>query len=305
MSNKNKTPNREVAEKTEKKVSPVRIIVCLTVICIAVAAMLGVVNHFTKQTIEDNEKAEKDNAIASIFGDDVKSENISGDGADNEVYLILRDGKVFGYCAEVATKGFGGEIKMMVGVDYSGAVCGVKIVSMSETPGLGSRTNSPSFLDQFNQKSGELTVGTNVDKISGATISSKAVTRGVSDALALGVDLPALAAERKTVLWGEAADETETETVTETEEATESVTPETEEPETTEKAELRLEDTVTYVDRIDGAWGPSDAEAGVLYVDVHTETDVYIVETEEPPTDWAGNYIFPEEETETEEVTDV
>lgn len=285
---KNNTP-----DTAEKSVSPVRIVVCLTVICLVVAGLLGAVNYFTVPTITQNEQNEKQNAIKSIFDAEITTEKISGEDAENEVYLIFRDGCVYGYCAEVAPSGFMGEIRMMVGVDHSGAVCGVNIVSMSETPGLGSRTNSPAFLDQFIQKSGTLTVGENVDAVSGATISSRAVTRGVNDALAVAVDLSAAAAERNTTVWnGEASAPAET-TAPVTQAPAETSAP------VTQALPPALEDTVSYVTGIDGNMNASDGEAPVVNVDVYTDTDVYLVETEEPEKDAAGNYIFPEE-TETE-----
>ena len=83
---------------------------------------------------------------------------------------------------------------MMVGVDVEGAVTGVSIVSHSETSGIGTMVmgNDPTasgvgVLDQFIGKSaadGTLTVGTNVDAITGATVSTRGVTTGVNTALA-------------------------------------------------------------------------------------------------------------------------
>ena len=296
MSNKKTSPNE--AAESKKIASPARIIICLTVICIAVAALLGAVDHFTRPTIEENERNEKQSAIKSIFGDDVTTELISGEDADNEVYLIFRDGKVYGYCAETAPSGFGGEIKMMVGVDSAGAVCGVTVVSMSETPGLGSRTNSPAFLDQFVGKRGELAIGVDVDAVSGATISSDAVTRGVSEALLLGIDLEALAAERNTTVWNGEDDDTAVESETEAPIVEPEDTAEAE-PETTNAP--RLEDTISYVDQIEPTVDSPAEEAGAIDIDVHTDTEAFITETNEPPKDRWGNYIFPEEETETEE----
>jgi electron transport complex protein RnfG len=286
-------------EAAKKGVSPVRIIVCLTVICLAVAGLLGAVNYFTKSRIEENENAEKQAAIKAIFGDSVTTELISGENDDHELYLILRDGKVYGYCAEVAPTGFGGEIGMMVGVGADGKVCGANIVSMSETPGLGSRAKEETwFLEQFVGKSGTLAVGDGVDALSGATISSKAVTAGINDALSKDVDLAALAAERNTSLW-DGSDAPETEAPVETE------APETQtETESGSDADLRLEDTVTFVDHIDGDYISPGPEYPAIYVDVYDETDAYITETEEPKKDWSGNYIFPEDDTEEEEDDD-
>jgi len=100
------------------------------------------------------------------------------------------DGSTIGYCVKVEPSGFGGKISMIVGIDISGKVCGVKITSMSETPGLGAKANGD-WVNQFKGKSGALSViksGTakdsEVNAISGATITSKAVTDGVNAASA-------------------------------------------------------------------------------------------------------------------------
>ena len=293
MENKENT----VISEQKKTVSPARIVICLTVICLFVAGLLGVVDHFTRPQIAANEDAEKQAAIKSIFGDGIEAKKVSAEDAENELYIILKDGMAFGYCAEVKPSGFGGEIKMMVGVDHLGEVRGVNIVTMSETPGLGARANEEAwFLEQFKGKSGSLEVGSGVDAISGATITSKAVTKGVNDALALSVDLAEEAKKLGTTVWSEnGAPEPETE-------APEAEPPETEAV-TGENADLRVEDTITYVDGIDGDYISPTAEYPANNVDVHTDTVAYITETNEPPKDWQGNYIFPEDET-TEEETD-
>lgn len=99
--------------------------------------------------------------------------------------------KQTGYAVEVRTTGFDGEIVMMVGVDTEGNVRGISIISHSETAGLGAVAGSDSargqaFRDQFIGKTGELAVtkdGGTVDAISGATITSRAVTEGVDAAI--------------------------------------------------------------------------------------------------------------------------
>jgi len=99
-----------------------------------------------------------------------------------------------GYAVEVITSGSQGDIDMIVGVDADGAVTGVSIVENKETSGIGSKVmdNEPlaggtGVLDQFIGKSGagSLVVKKNVDAISGATVSSKGVTKGVNAALAV------------------------------------------------------------------------------------------------------------------------
>ena len=89
---------------------------------------------------------------------------------------------------EVTTNGFGGAINMVVGVDMNGAVTGVSVTKNAETKNIGTKVvNDQSVLDRFIGKSGTITVnsGSNrFDGISGATVTSKAVTAGVNTALA-------------------------------------------------------------------------------------------------------------------------
>ena len=88
---------------------------------------------------------------------------------------------------------------MMIGVDEEDIVTGVSIVDNSETPGIGSKVmgneltaNGVGVLDQFTGlgvSDTPLTVGTNIDAISGATVSSRGVTAGVNAALAVAAVL--------------------------------------------------------------------------------------------------------------------
>ncbi len=89
----------------------------------------------------------------------------------------------------MVASGSQGNIEMMVGVDEENAVTGVSVVKASETSGIGTRVieNENGVLDQFQGKSaadGTLVVGTNVDAITGATVSTKGITAGVNAALA-------------------------------------------------------------------------------------------------------------------------
>ena len=88
----------------------------------------------------------------------------------------------------VVTQGYDGELKLLVGIDPSGAVAGVAAVDAShETPGLGSRVADKDFLDKFIGKAGSVTVEKDgkgdVDAIANSTISSKAVGNAVNRAL--------------------------------------------------------------------------------------------------------------------------
>ena len=112
-----------------------------------------------------------------------------------EAYAVEAGGAPAGYTLKIDASGSQGIITMMVGVDAEGVVTGVSIVTNAETAGIGSKVMSnellPSgvgVLDQFQGKSaegGDLVVGSGVDAISGATVSTKGVTTGVNAALAV------------------------------------------------------------------------------------------------------------------------
>ena len=201
----------------------IRIAGVLTLICSVIALMLALVNAMTKDTIAANTEKEKIEAISRIFGevDEVESYSVE----EHEVNLVLYKDGVRGYAVTVKPQGYGGEIEMLVGIEPGGSVVGIEIINMSETPGVGSRVKSdPDFLPQFKGMTGTLAVGDNVDAISGASISSKAVTAGVNEALSVEFDAAAEAAKLgKDAASGEDTADTEPETGpdTETEEITE------------------------------------------------------------------------------------
>ena len=89
-----------------------------------------------------------------------------------------------GFVIETVTQGYAGEITMLVGVSNEGTVTGLVVRDMSETFGLGGKAlNDWQFLAQYLQTSGDAAVGENVDAITGATVTSKAVTRCVNAAV--------------------------------------------------------------------------------------------------------------------------
>lgn len=195
-----------------------RIAGVLTLICSVIALLLSVVNTITFDRIAENTETEKKNAIAGIFSDMTDAVPYTlGDGTS--VYLALQDDVLYGYCVSVAPEGYGGPIEMMVGIEYSGAVRGVKIVSMSETAGLGSKTRNEAFLAQYQSAAAPFAVKDNIDAVAGATISSNAVTSGVNAACQMPVNLNIIAEELGYKVPGQ-SDETETEISASTQAAT-------------------------------------------------------------------------------------
>ena len=171
----------------------------LLVISLVVAALLGVVNGVTKDkiaAINAENTAVAMNAVVSVENaefnpleaSDALKAAASAYGTLDSIYEVKDGGNVGGYTVKVIASGSQGSIEMIVGVDAAGAVTGVSVVDHSETSGIGTKVtgNVDGVLDQFKGMSGagSLVVGSNVDAISGATVSTKGVTAGVNAALA-------------------------------------------------------------------------------------------------------------------------
>ena len=91
-----------------------------------------------------------------------------------------------GFVIETATQGYADEIVVLVGVDKDGSVTGIVVKEVHETIGLGMNGLTDwEFLAQYLRTSGEAEVGTNVDALTGATVTSKAITRCVNSAVAV------------------------------------------------------------------------------------------------------------------------
>ena len=174
--------------KTESTVKYVlRLTLTLLAITALVAVILAAVNKVTAPIIA-RQKAEKTRlAIQAVLpggGESVEFTDATGTVAN--VYK----GEA-GYAVEVVPQGFGGAITMMVGVDFQGNVLGVSVINQTETAGLGAvcgadNSAGEAFRGQFVGMSGDLAVtkdGGQVDAITGATITSRAVTAGVNAAL--------------------------------------------------------------------------------------------------------------------------
>ena len=197
----------EVKTKEKVDMDPkyiIKLTVTLFVTCVVVAALLGLVDNVTRDKIAainwENTVAAMKAVVAdpdaTTFSDALENTEamsaaaLAGGGTLDSVYEVQVGGASAGYAIKVVASGSQGKIEMMVGVDGEGAVTGVSIVDNAETAGIGSKVmeNQNGVLDQFIGKSaadGTLAVGTNVDAITGATVSSKGVTAGVNAALAV------------------------------------------------------------------------------------------------------------------------
>lgn len=174
-----------------------RLSLTLLIITAVVAAALAGVNAITAPVIAQIKAEKIQAAIAEVLPGATGVEEIAftdDSGLVQKVYMAGEDSPVSGYVVEVVPAGFGGGITMMVGV-RDGAVSGISVVSHAETAGLGSvaaeaNSKGEAFRGQFVGMSGTLAVdkdGGQVDSITSATITSRAITVGVNAALAVGI----------------------------------------------------------------------------------------------------------------------
>lgn len=166
-----------------KNASPARLILSLFVICLIVGVCLALANYYTKDQIAAASQQKMEAAMSAVLeADSYDQVDYSGSDIVTAAYKAGESGWV----VRVAPSGFGGAIDMMVGVDNDGAVTGVAIIKMTETAGLGAKASDEAFIGQFVGKSGTVTVtkdGGEIDAITGATITSRAVSKGVTAAL--------------------------------------------------------------------------------------------------------------------------
>ena len=177
-----------------KKMTPKAILVpalALLIICLVATTLLAGTNLITKDKIAQN-AVEKENASRMVVLPEASdfSEVTTLDSGITYCAGLDAEGNTIGYVFTSGAKGYGGTVGVMVGLDTEGVITGIEILSHAETPGLGANATGEAFKSRFNGKSGELTVdknsndGQNIQAITAATITSKAVVSAVNAALA-------------------------------------------------------------------------------------------------------------------------
>lgn len=182
----------------------------LTAITLISGFLLGLVFAITKEPIKAAEEAKKRAAFKEVFQDaetfeafgdynaDTATKAAADAGFENDTIDDVQtaldgSGNPLGYVITVTSKeGSQANITLSVGITSEGVVNGYSTTAISETPGLGMKVNDDSFKSQFEGKSEETysvtkspaTSDSEIESISGATISSRAVTNAVNAALA-------------------------------------------------------------------------------------------------------------------------
>lgn len=190
--------------------------ICLFVITLIAGIFLGAIYTITKNPIDTQNEKAKQEAYAAVyegaefvsddatnkalesFNKDLAAGKISSESmgslSDVEILEILKaqvDGQDAGYVVTCSGKGYGGAVTMALGIDAEGAILGIQITDCSnETPGLGQNSTNADWNKQYvgtnmtqdlgvvKDGSGSTDAGT-INSISGATITSSAVTRAI------------------------------------------------------------------------------------------------------------------------------
>ena len=175
----------------------IKVALRLLIITVVAGLALGFTNSITEEPIKEQERIAGETARQAVLDADsfteLPLEELKNSGkwdaafdAVIGVYQGEKGGEYAGMVVVLDTKGYGGAIRLTVGVDAENQVSGVNIGSHGETPGLGAKAANASFTDQYQGSDAGTPIqlgaaGNNsIEAISGATVTSRSVTDGVN-----------------------------------------------------------------------------------------------------------------------------
>ena len=167
-------------------------VMVLGLTCLLCSAVLGGAYALTKEPIDAAAKAKTDKAIGAVLPafDSTTEESVDVDGVTYNYYKAVQGDRTVGYAVISTVGGFGGPLTLMVGVTPEGVVYNTSVLSHTETPGLGAKCNTDAkFMAQwegFDPSAKILSVkkdGGDVDAITASTITSRAYTEAVKNAV--------------------------------------------------------------------------------------------------------------------------
>ena len=168
-------------------------VLCLTLVCLVCSAVLAVIYAITADPIKAAEQKALVESISQVLPDGGElSDALSAEfaGQKYEYYVSTADGAPAAYAVKSSTVGFGGPLTVMVGVLPDGSVYNTSVLSHSETPGLGAKCNTDAkFMDQWKGLGPDKVIkvtkdGGDIDAITASTITSRAYSLAVSNAVA-------------------------------------------------------------------------------------------------------------------------
>ena len=148
---------------------------------LAAVILLGLYNGLNGIRASIREE-EMQNKMQTILPGSTTFTEEAYDGEDTNIQFVYK-GET-GFVVGTRTAGYAGDILMLIGVSSEGSVTGLQVRNMEETYGLGGEALTDwEFLAQFLRNEGDAEIGVNVDAITGATVTSKAITRSVNSAV--------------------------------------------------------------------------------------------------------------------------
>lgn len=167
-------------------------VLCLTGVCLLCSAILGIVYVKTQEPIEQANKKAVSESISKVLpsgGELSEERQVEFDGKPYTYNVLLEEGQAKAYAVKSSENGFGGALVLMVGVLPDGTVYNTSVLSHSETPGLGAKcTSDEHFISQFQNLSTDKVLavkkdGGDIDAITGSTITSRAYSKAVKNAV--------------------------------------------------------------------------------------------------------------------------
>lgn len=174
-------------------------VIILTVIALVSTLLLAITNSATAPVIEARSIAEANETRQEVLpGTDtftevpVDSYATCTDGSASVTEVYQADNGA-GYAMTCVTQSFGGDLTMMVGIDSTGAITGVTVTAHSDTPGVGTKDQTPEYLGQYDGMTAltaeDVKKESGFSYISGASVSGTAIHKGVYAALAQFAEL--------------------------------------------------------------------------------------------------------------------
>lgn len=171
--------------------------IILTVICLVTTGLVALTFDITKAERERQEVIAANANRLALFPEAAAFTPLVDDsaalpaGLEEAIIVTGDDGTQLGYIFVSEKRGYGGMVPVMIAVNMDSVISGIRVLANEETPGLGKKVEANPFLKQFLDKHADDIFGLRVDNaghqpidaVSGATISSRAVTDAINIAL--------------------------------------------------------------------------------------------------------------------------
>lgn len=169
--------------------------VALFLIASICTAILAITNSVTKDKIAENQIKSAMEARMTVFPDAKSFSEEKQIGENKYAEALDEKGNVIGYVFTASDSGYGGAVLIMTGIDSQGKITGIQTLELNETAGLGMNAKKEDFRNRFKGKTGPFVVNKDanaqtadydkIDALTGATITSRAVTNAVNKTVEL------------------------------------------------------------------------------------------------------------------------